>query len=337
MDEFSFVVDRRLRIQTWGEGIARLTGRKPEDVLGKRYSSTFPVISSNGNDALLKVIEKKKKVVLRGYTFLCPFSSAAADVVLEPVRASAELTGVRVVLSNVTPCMAAHDAGNSKRLIDIGKAASALAHGVRNPLNAIKGAVVYLSERFSNEPALVEFTQIIREEISRLDHFISHFLSTSLSDAATTEADLNALMKKIEVYTSLQARAQNIETSYEYGDVCPVKINSFHIEQAILNVINNAIEAMRMGGRLGIRTYPDGSGGSSLSVIEISDTGPGIPEAKLNDLSVRIGGAGRGFGLFLTREIFQYYGGEVDIQSQQGEGTVVRLCLPSNNCRGARA
>ena len=157
---------------------------------------------------------------------------------------------IRVIVRPHAPCAAARKLGEAQRLIDIGKIASTLAHGVRNPLNAIKGAVVYLRGKYAHEAPLIEFTRIMEEEISRLEGFISRFLSSSISTAESADVDVNSLLRRIEVFTAYQLFNRSITPVFELADVPPIRVNEFHLEQAVLNVVNNAIEAMKAGGRL---------------------------------------------------------------------------------------
>jgi two-component system nitrogen regulation sensor histidine kinase GlnL len=136
------------------------------------------------------------------------------------------------------------------------------------------------------------------------------------------------LLKKIEVFTSLQIYTRNIQSLYEFGNIPPIIINAFHLEQAILNVINNAIEAMTDGGRLLIRTFTEERSGRIFVVISISDTGPGISDRRLDDLTSDNRENGRGFGLFITYEILKHYGGHLEIDSKKNIGTTIKLFIP---------
>jgi two-component system nitrogen regulation sensor histidine kinase GlnL len=212
------------------------------------------------------------------------------------------------------------------------KRASNLAHGVRNPLNAIKGAVVYLKEKYANDRTLLEFTKIIEEEILRLDAFLTRFLnSMAFPDVEKSEADINELLKEIEILTCFQAHAFNIETDYEYGTVPLLMMDSFQLKQAILNIVNNAIEAMHGGGHLRVRSGTEKQNDGLYVVIEISDTGPGINRRRNNNCVRSRAGGGRGYGLNITREVFQSHGGYMELRCRKGRGTVVRLCLSVNN------
>ncbi len=295
-------------------------------VLGMKYYEVLPRILADDRDALSVALADKTPMNLKGYSFNCLHDRVKADVRIDPVRVSSgKVDELRIEIRPYSACSMARKLQNSQRLIDIGKIASTLAHGVRNPLNAIKGSVVYLREKYSNEQTLIEFTRIMEEEITRLDNFISKFLSTSISVAGLSESDVNALLKKIEIYTSLQTHANDISADYEYGDIPLVAIDSFQLEQAVLNVINNAIEAMGAGGHLSVKTMTQKVSDNDFVLIEISDTGPGMADNGLGDISPET--RGRGFGLFITREILQYYGGFLEIKSKKGAGTTVRLYL----------
>jgi two-component system nitrogen regulation sensor histidine kinase GlnL len=293
--------------------------------MNRKYYEVLPRIFLGDEDALLLSLRTGNKVTLDNYIFPCFYGHMGADVVINPV-ASSQIVEVAVISHADSACPKAATFSESKRFIDIGKTASGLAHGVRNPLNAIKGAVVYLREKYSQEPTLIEFTRIMEEEICRLDNFISKFLSCSLENTETATVNVNALLKKINALTALQAHTSNIRVSYEYGDVPEVNASFFHLEQAVLNVINNSIEAMHKGGTLAVKTFLERDGGSDYIVIRVSDTGGGMPVNQKS--STEAGKPGRGFGLFIAREMLQYYGGHLEIQSEKDKGTTVRLCLP---------
>lgn len=326
---YSFCTNNRLCISSWGDQIAAFTGKKVSEVVGKKYYKVFPRIFSGDKDALSLALEKNRKFTLKRYYFNCLFAHIKADIRIDPIRTTKGIKGVKITISDISPCSLAMSLHNSQRFIDLGKTASILAHGVRNPLNAIKGVIVYLSEKYAKEPTFAEFAKIMKEEISRLDNFISRFLSTSISVAEFSLSDINSLLRNIELFTSLQVQAHKIRSIFEYGDIPPITINTFQIEQAILNVINNAIEAMHKGGQLTVRTKTEKLSGIDFVAIEISDTGQGIANNRVTKLHMPSKDKGKGFGLFITHEIIQYYGGQMEIKSKKGAGTTVKLYLPA--------
>jgi two-component system nitrogen regulation sensor histidine kinase GlnL len=219
--------------------------------------------------------------------------------------------------------------------MDTGKAAIAFVHSVRNPLNAIKGAVVYLRRKYSQENTLVEFTDLIETEITRLDEFVSRFLSASSTEAAATETDINLILRKIELLVSFQARLRKINMTYSYGDMPAVVVNSFQIEQAILNVVNNSIEALGPGNNITVRTGTRSCFDSDYVFVEISDTGPGISQPGTREIANRLKKA-KGFGLMITREIIVQNGGHLEISSSKDSGTRITILLPAECARIAQ-
>ncbi len=329
MKELSFSTDKRLRLRSWHEGAAEDAGWRAADFIGKKYYDLFPRILIDAHDALTEAAKGKQPLSLHGYSLPCLYAYNKADIEIEPLQSeNGEISEIMVTVRPLGQCAVAEKLNDAQRLIDIGKVASTLAHGVRNPLNAIKGAVVYLRQKYAQEAPLIEFTKIMEEEISRLESFISRFLSSSISDAECSATDINALLNKIGVLTAYQLSTGNITPVFELGDVPPVSVNAFHLKQAILNVVNNAIEAMSGGGRLVFRTFREPRDGADFLVIAISDTGPGMANPPRHAIETNGNGKDRGFGLFITYEVLKYYHGRVEIESKKNEGTTVRLFLP---------
>jgi two-component system, NtrC family, nitrogen regulation sensor histidine kinase GlnL len=329
MKPYRLTVDNDLRIKTWSKGLESARGKSSSAVRGMAYHEILPKLDHNGTDAVIQVIREGKPVTISAYHVNCFYGIVKGNVIIRPLRnRHGNVTGAQIEFGLQPECTMHQKLCECQPFIDIGKIASSLAHGVRNPLNAIKGAVVYLREKYAHEETLLEFTTMMEEEISRLDRFISSFLSSSLSELGLTRTDLNALLKKIEVFISLQAHAKGIRTVFEYGDILPLVVDPFHIEQAVLNVINNALDAMARGGELTVASSLELCAGAESVVIEVSDTGPGLSRAMIEREGVSGKENGHGFGLFITREVMRFYGGHVEIRSRRGVSTTVRLCLP---------
>ncbi len=336
MKELIFSTDRELRLRSWHDGSAEVPSPVAAAPIGKKYFDLFPRIFLGEQDALLVAARRKRPVVFEGYSIPCLYASQKAHITIEPgLLPTGMVNEIKVTVRPHAPCAAAQKLDESRQLIDIGKVASTLAHGVRNPLNAIKGAVVYLRGKYEHEAPLIEFTKIMEEEISRLEGFISRFLSSSISTADRAATDVNALLRKIEVFTAFQLFTRNIQPAFELQDIPPVTVNAFHVEQAVLNVINNAIEAMQAGGRLVVKTFTETRSGRPFLVIAVSDTGPGMPIQDVRALNGSGRASGKGFGLFISYEVLKYYNGHLTIESRKNEGTTVRLCLPLPSEGGA--
>jgi len=324
---YHFVTDDNLRIISWGEKTAELTGKSSSEVIGSKYSEVFPRIFTENEDAIGVALRNKCVVKMDGHNFDCLGGRVKADISINPVIKNGKVKAVEVAVMPDCTCPMTERVMELQRVHDIGKTASTLAHGVRNPLNAIKGAVVYLRDKYSNEPPLVEFTKIIEDEIARLDAFISRFLSASVSEGDLCVTDINALMERIKVVTSFQAEASQVHVIFELGDIPPIKANAFQMGQAVLNVMNNALKAMSSGGQLTVRTFVEKRMNINFAVIEIEDTGPGMTGRRIRAATSKKS-EGKGFGLFITHEILKYHGGHMEINSKKGAGTTMKMYLP---------
>ncbi len=329
MTRYSFTVDSDLKIKSLSKELERICGKSTPEARGIPYFQVLPKISDGESDSIHKAVTNGSQVKLRKHRSLCFYGAVDSDITISPQKdGEGNTVGARVTIKPLPLCSVSKELKESQIFVEIGKNASGLAHGVRNPLNAIKGCVVYIREKYPNEKVLTEFTRIMEEEIQRLDTFISKFLSASVVERDVMETDVNTLLKKIEIFISLQSRANKIRSSFEYADVPPVLANPFYLEQGILNVINNAMEAMSAEGQLVVRSGCENLPSGAYVVIEVSDTGPGIAETISRKKACSDKGKGRGFGLFLTRETLQYYGGHLEVKSSRGSRTVVKMYLP---------
>jgi two-component system nitrogen regulation sensor histidine kinase GlnL len=329
---YNFTVNNKMFVDAWDERITELTGEAASVAAGKKYYDVFPPLIFRDKDAVAFSIEKQRKLVLKGYIFNCLFSRVTADIMIKPVATLKGIKGAAIKVSNVS----VSDTRRPEeiyRLIALGKTAASLAHGLRNPLNAISGAVTYISQKYAHEKVLIEFANIMQEEISQLDRFISGFLATSISDMRPCLVDVNSLLKKVEILISLQTRARSIRSDFKYGVIPQVLINPFQLEQAVLNTINNALDAMPSDGGLTIKTGLEKSDEKEFVIIEISDSGPGMPGNSSSDNMTRKK-RGKGFGLLITEEIMNHYDGRMDIKSMKDRGTTVRLFIPTNAAGG---
>jgi two-component system nitrogen regulation sensor histidine kinase GlnL len=330
MKELTFTVDRNLRIRSWNDDLKTLTGADASDAVGKKYTDLFPPFLTKDKEAVGEVLKRRRSVNLKQCHFRCLSHYREADIKIAPIRNSnGSGHHVQIVLVPSEPCSVGQQLIDAQKLIAIGKIAAMLAHGVRNPLNAIKGAVVYLRERYSHEKPMFEFMEILEAEISRLENFISRFLSTTTFDSDVALVDVNELIQKIKIFISLQTYTRDIRCEYVLDDIPLIEISAFHLEQALLNVINNSIEAMTSGGTITIRTALSSCSPVSCVAIEISDTGAGLDiSSRSAVLDQQIRGQGRGFGLFIADEIIKYYKGHLKIHAEKGKGTTVTFLLP---------
>ncbi len=329
---FDCTLDTKLRITSCGKDFEKKHGKFFQEIKGQPYYKIIPLSNNGSKDAFKSVLKNGRPLTIKGQKIICFCGRKKADIHIVPIKDKAgKISGITLRTTAYPDSITLNSLKQSQRLLNIGKVAATLAHGVRSPLNAIKGCVIYIRENYDNDKKLAEFSMIMEEEISRLDHFISSFLSTSISKKGLTGVNINRVLKKIAVLISLHALSRNCKTVFAYGRIAPLMINSFHLEHAILNVIENAMEAMPVGGLLSIKTYMKSILGNNFVIVEISDAGCGMKLKGHAEVPVSSEKKGRGLGLVITREILRSNGGHLEITSDKDVGTTVKLFFPAMN------
>jgi signal transduction histidine kinase len=220
----------------------------------------------------------------------------------------------------------------SERLASIGEMAAAVAHGIRNPLASLRAAA-QLALRQAHLPAPREHLGVIIGEVDRLDRRVSHLLN--FSRPAPVHQARESVARLIEdltpPFTEL-LKERRITLDVDVAPALPdVRIDPMQVEQALVEIVSNALDAMPGGGKLRISAAASTGAGEPDVVIEIADTGVGIPEYVLPsvfDPFFTTRPEGTGVGLAVAKRFIEQNGGRLSIVSAPGEGTTIRLRLP---------
>jgi signal transduction histidine kinase len=219
----------------------------------------------------------------------------------------------------------------ASRLAAISKLTSGVAHEIKNPLNAIALRLDLLRTKLGGpEEEVVKEIDVLSKEVLRLDRVVKTFLDFSRPvEVHFQETDLSALAKEIVDLMAPQAKVARIAMRLETPPqpAC-FRADTDMLKQAILNLISNAMEAMKNGGDLRVSVdVPDGS-----VSLEIADSGPGIPadlRDKVFQLYFTTKTRGSGIGLALTYRAVQLHNGTIGFTSEEGRGTTFRLQFPA--------
>jgi signal transduction histidine kinase len=223
------------------------------------------------------------------------------------------------------------------RLASLGTLIASLAHEIRNPLVSIKTFTQLLPERIDDEEFRNYFLRVASGEIDRLTGLINELLGFARpSEPRPQGEDINALIDKMEVLVSTEARKKNVTLSKRYASDLPqVKVDAEQIKQVLLNILLNAIQAIKGDGQIWIETrlaqVPIEEKSESFIQVEIRDTGVGIPKENLERIfdpffSTRPDGSG--LGLAISHQIIHEHGGFINVDSQVGKGTSFKVHLP---------
>ncbi|MFN2433693.1 MAG: sensor histidine kinase [Gemmatimonadota bacterium] len=223
----------------------------------------------------------------------------------------------------------------SEKLASIGEMSAAVAHGLRNPLASLRAAAQLALHRMRETPSARAPLQDIVTEVDRLDRRIGHLLS--FSKPAPFRPRPERLSQIVaELLPSFAPRFAESRVRVETDvpeDLPDVRVDPIQLEQALVEVLSNALDAMPEGGRLSIRGQHEArDGGAGLVRLEIADSGGGIPESVLPSVCepfFTTRAEGTGLGLAIARRYVAQNGGELRIESRPATGTTVRLEFPA--------
>lgn len=215
----------------------------------------------------------------------------------------------------------------SERMASLGRLAATVAHELRNPLAVIRTSAFYLRNRLKDQGERVSrHLELIESQVHLSGKIVSDLLDFS-RDAVPDRAsvDLNRLLEGVLERVGLP---EGVELALELDrDLPEVSADPLQIEQSVRNLVHNALEAMPSGGRLTLRTSVD----TTAAVVEVADTGVGIPEEdreRIFDPLYTTRPEGCGLGLTLTRKLVRGHGGGLEFSSTVGRGTTFRILLP---------
>lgn len=240
-----------------------------------------------------------------------------------------------LTIANENLKKAQEEARRAERLAALGQLSAGLAHEIRNPLGVIKGSAEILNQKLEASNTLAkELSGYIYSEVNRLSGLVSRFLDFARPSRLELQpVELSVLLDKVLKYVSEQVETSKITVKRDYAaNLSSIMADEQLCDQVFTNLITNACEAMgEQGGELSIRTFTRTSELRQEVVVEIQDTGPGIPP----DLKEQIFNpffttkkTGVGLGLAIVTKIIDAHGGAVRVRSEPGQGACFQVSFP---------
>jgi len=258
-----------------------------------------------------------------------------------PVRASDELGELAAAINRMAASLQAIQERlvRSERWAAVGELASYVAHNIRNPLASIRSAAqVGLEDLERKDWAQArECFQDIVQVVDRLERWTRHLLDwTRPVELRPSRGDLNALIREVVAFLRPKGEAKALRWELDLDESLPdLCLDWGQMEQALIALVVNAVEACRPGGtvRVASRRTPEGR-----VLVTVRDTGVGMSEAvrvKAFEPYFTTKPTGVGMGLPMAKKVVEAHGGTITIASQEGVGTTVTVCLPGRSDDGS--
>ena len=341
-----YVVDRDYRIVTWNRhrevgvlGIPRdmAIGRDVFDVLEKypqgRVREEFERAFRTGRIERIEQQTTADDGTTRHWMVSkVPMKNADGGDVTHVITVGEDVT-VRVE--------AIHAINRAEKLAAVGRLAAGVVHEINNPLATIAACAEALEQRIdegafeTSESAddLTEYLGLIKSEAFRCKNITTDLLDFSRIRAGErTPVDVGDIVRSAANLISHQKRGNGISQDLDIdSDLPSVSADGGQIQQAVIALATNGIDAMPNGGKLKFRAFAKGN----RVIIEVEDTGAGIPQENVSKIfepffTTKEVGCGTGLGLAVCYGIISEHGGRLSVRSTVGKGTTVSIFLPGS-------
>ena len=221
-----------------------------------------------------------------------------------------------------------------ERLAYLGEMSAGIAHEIRNPLGIISSSAQLIEKKLADAPAgVAPLLDIILEESTRINGLVTDFLSFGRpGEPVLRPCDPQALLRRAAEHIGALARQQEIRVEVEPAAVSlEAWVDADMMQQVLLNLLLNALEAGEPGGQIRLRAYRK----ERRVCLDVEDNGCGIPpdhQKKIFDPFFTTRDKGTGLGLANALRMVEAHGGDIRLRSEPGQGSVFTVCLPAEEC-----
>ncbi|MGD8414769.1 MAG: ATP-binding protein [Candidatus Latescibacterota bacterium] len=213
-----------------------------------------------------------------------------------------------------------------ENLATMGRMVANIAHDIRNPLSIIKTSAQRLSRKYDTEEDVLSY---ISEEVDELNRILTGYLDFAGSHEPSIGAhSAQSILRRCMLVVEPEIRAGSIRLNQTMPDEDVVlAVDEKRAQQAVMNVLMNAVQAVGAGGRIDVRVESV----PPYGLIAVTDDGPGIEHKELGDVTKPFytkRAEGSGLGLTIVQSVVEEHGGRFDIKSRPGTGTQVELLFP---------
>ena len=338
-------VDAELRIVLWNPAAEALLGRSARRVTGRTLKEVFPPETSLVRHLTDTLATGESRSESEATVESADGRTVHVSVMTAPLagRGGAVTAAVAVVRDISRLRQLEAEVRRGETLAAVGRMAVGLAHEIRNPLGAIRGAVQLLGRELGPSSPLQEYTAVLLTEVDRVNRIIEMLLDLSRPvTIRPVPVNLHQLLERVALLNEELARERNVTILRRYDpSLPPILGDEDRLVQVFHNLVRNGIEAMKEGGQLTLATRVSmnvlfgkvdmGSGQRSMVEVQVLDEGSGIPaaaRARIFDPFFTTKERGLGLGLAICHQIIEQHRGAIQIESVESHGTTVTCFLP---------
>lgn len=318
-------------IYTFNTAACEITGYKAEEMQGRSIFSLFGDIRESIELSLKSEAEQLPRfeadlVTPDGFAIRIGYS------ITQLYSEDNQSSGLIITFQDLTEIRSMEESVRRKdRLAAVGRVGAGLAHEIRNPLGAMRGAIQVLQSNTPPESVQADLMSIILRESDRLNSIITNFLSYARPKVGNySETDV---CEAIRDTVKLLRHSPEIKENHVLEDILPprpvfISADSTQLKQIFWNLARNAIQAMPDGGKLTVRleTIPN----NKIKIV-FEDTGAGMSPDQVEQLFEPFSNStsgGTGLGLSIVYQIIRDHNGTINVRSFEGEGTTITVDLP---------
>ena len=302
---------------------------RQENRLGEHTGEIMGVIEvvQDLSDDLETIIGLQGRVIVLSLTIMGILFTILSLIVVRANRIMAKRAEERLQLEE--------QLGEAQRLATLGKMVAAVSHEIKNPLGIVRSTAEILASRIGKvAPGNEGLADIIMEETLRLDAIVREFLDFARPREIRLEAaSLNEVAERVLRFMEAEFKQKSVLLRRRLDPHLPeIPMDAEQVYQVVFNIVFNAVQAMPYGGDLVVSSRLDDDG--QLVVLDITDTGVGIPADKLEQIFAPFytdKSRGTGLGLCIARSIIEKHGGRITVQSRPGDGSTFTVTLPTGS------
>ncbi|HHV79168.1 MAG TPA: PAS domain-containing protein [Firmicutes bacterium] len=314
------------------DGLLRIVERKREEVVGKPCARFLEAVGLPAEGILAADSEIRNRFV----KLPVKVASGTKEIFLISAHVSDEPRGregtILLFEDLEQATMEEERLQKAEKLAAVGELAAAIAHEIRNPLTIVAGSIQLIPQKLTDKEFLVNSSKILAEELGRVNRTVEALLNFArFSKPRWVVLDLNQAVERAVDVIRAYAKAGSVTIKEDYWkrESIIIEGDPEHLQQAFLNLMLNALQAMPSGGELRVSTCQRPN--SNYAQVSFEDTGVGIPEEeqeKIFDMFYSTKKGGTGLGLPLVQRIVDEHKGYMELVSKVGKGTRFTVNLP---------